>query len=29
LGDPVLETGDLIDGLEVSLGRSGTVVPKS
>ena len=29
LGDPVLETRDLIDGLEVSLGRSGTVVPKS
>jgi energy-coupling factor transport system ATP-binding protein len=29
LGEPVLQTSDLIDGLEVSLGRSGTVVPKS
>jgi energy-coupling factor transport system ATP-binding protein len=29
LGKPVLQTRDLIDGLEVTLGRSGTVVPKS
>jgi energy-coupling factor transport system ATP-binding protein len=29
LGKPVLQTRDLIDSLEVSLGRSGTVVPKS
>jgi energy-coupling factor transporter ATP-binding protein EcfA2 len=29
VGNPILRTGDLIDALEVSLGRSGTVVPKS
>ena len=28
VGEPVLQTGDLIDALEVSLGRSGTVVPE-